>query len=426
MITNTDKRAMVNQNKTQIANKINSFYISFIFIIFCVFWLLIVLKLGVFDSSTTQKEGVLSFTFNWWENSKINTHLFLGNYQKDELLNGTVYTTYTYPYYFVNYILLSPIHHLFNISYEKAQNILPFINVAFFLYVLFKIKKVEIKDSLSAKNIFKTAWLFLIVGILITNSLPWVSMLRYNQDNFHMFIAIVFCILSVYCINEQQQLRKDRAFLIAGIIIGCLTPIYFPAWLLCYIYAEDELKVRKKMATNVLLVICVHIFNYTLPLLAASSLNLKSSASGYLYRSGLDGSNQYFDTILTALYRPFSEQHTTSSSILIFSVIAMGFLLKNHKKTIFKQFTFLLIPFFTVLILFPQFSSIHMYFIEFLIVIPSVFMLVYWLFTSNSISNISPKKYTLMLLFFCFLIMTQLIEIARSFELLTALKSKFI
>lgn len=404
-------------------NTIKPFYTIIFFILICAFWLIIVMILGVYDSSITPKNGVLSYTFNWWENTNFYNHLCLGNYLENEISKGTIYTTYTYPFYFVNYILLAPFHYLFGVSYKKLQNILPYINVLFFVYIIYRLKKKEIKELILSKNRYYQIWIFFILGILITNCLPWISMLRNNQENFHMLIAVLFCYLSIICIQPNDIVKKDRKFLVIGLIISCITPIYFPAWLLCYIYLETELKVRKKMMVNILIVILSHSINYILPLAASKYLGLRSSASGYLYRSGLDGSNKYFDSILSVFYSPKSEQHTTSTILLIISVFILGKKLKNNSKFYFNQLIFLSIPVLITVLLFPQFSSIHMYFIEFLIVVPCVFMICYWLIDSKLISQLKSKNYTLSIIFFSFIIMSQLIEIARYFKLLNFLKN---
>ncbi len=403
-------------------NNIKSIYtIIFLFLI-CAFWLLIVLTLGVYHSSITPRNGVLSYTFNWWESTTFDQHLFLGNYIQNEASKGTIYTTYTYPFYFINYILLAPLHYFFHISYEKLQNSLPYLNVLLFVVIIYRLKKGDIRELIQSKNLYYQTWVFLIFGIVITNALPWVSMLRHNQENLHMPIALLFCILSLSILKREEDKKRDKKFLGIGSIIACISPIYFPAWILCYIYSETALKLRKKIILNVFIVVLVNIINYILPLIAANSLHLKSSASGYLYRSGLDGSTEYFKSILSVIYNPSSEQHTTSTILLIFSAIFIGRKLEENSKIYFKQLIFCFIPFCTTVILFPQFSSIHMYLIEFLLVIPPIFLIVYWLLNSELIKKIEPHKYTKALLFFTLLIMSQLLEVAKYFKLSHFLK----
>ena len=405
-----------------IKQKIQSLYPLLFFMLCCIFWCVIVMSLGVFQSSITAKNGVLPFTFNWWESTSFKNHLLLGNYVKDETVYGTVYTTYTYPFYLLNYAILAPLHHIFHISYEKAQNILPFLNVLFFSIVIYRIKRIEIKLLVKSSNVYFLFSVFLITGLLLTNSLPWSSMLRNNLENFHMFVAILFCILSLVCINAYETQKKDRLFLIIGLLISFITPIYFPAWILCYIYVQDVLKFRKKMLITISFVVLSNIVNFILPILAANSLNLRSSASGFLFRSGLDGSDFYFDSILSVIYSPKSSQQTLSTLLLIISTIILGRLLGNNSKAFFKQLLFLFIPFFTTLILFPQFSSIHMYFIELLIVIPCIFMLCYWVLNFELISRLKTSQYSMAIIFFSFLIMSQLLQVARNFCLLEFLK----
>ncbi|GEM_PF-4337310 len=397
--------------------KKKSFAIFFFFLFTGLFWLLIIQYLGIYKNTITPRNGVLSYTFNWWESTTISKHLFLGNYIQDESSKGTIYTTYTYPFYFINYFLLVPFHFIFNTSYEKLQNLLPYFNVLLFFLVIYQLKKQEIKELYHSKNSYYKFWIFLVFGVLITNALPWVSMLRHNQENLHMPVALLFCVLSLTILKKDMDKVRDNKFLFIGSIIACISPIYFPAWVLCYIYSETELKLRKAMVVNVIFIIFIHFINYIVPLLAAKSLNLKSSASGYLYRSGLDGSTDYFNSILSVIYNPSSEQHTTSTIILIVSSIFIGRKLGENSKMYFKQLIFTFIPFCTTVFLFPQFSSIHMYLIEFLLVIPPLFLICYWLLNSKLVKEMDPQKYTNMMLFFLLLIMSQLLEIAKYFKL---------
>lgn len=399
-----------------------SVFSTLFFITCCFIWISIILPLGVFESSITPKNGVLPFTFNWWESTSFQNHLCLGNYLDNEVEIGTVYTTYTYPFYFVNYIILAPIHHFFGFKYETAQNILPFLNVLLFALVLYQLRKNEIQLLIQSKNAYFLFFVFLLVGLLISNALPWISMLKNNLENFHLFIALLFCVLSIVCIKPFETLKKDKLFLIIGLLISMLTPIYFPAWLLCYIYSEEALKLRKGMLINVLIVVFSNAINYLLPLLSANSLQLKSSASGFLFRSGLNGSRLHFDSILSVIYDPHSSQEKVSTLLLLASTITLGKVLKSESKLFFKQCVFLLIPFLTTIIFFPQFSSIHMYFIELLLVIPCVFMLCYWLLNFDLVSKLKPKQYSLLIVFFALIIMSQLLEIAAHFALSDDLK----
>ena len=398
-------------------NKINSFSLFFFITLTFIFWILILHYLGVYEIAIIPRSGVLSYTFNWWESTSIDKHLFLGNYLPNETYNGTVYTTYTYPFYFINYTLLAPFRYLFHMSYEKSQNLLPYFNVLFFIFIIYRLKRKEIQEIIQSKNLYYLTWIFLIFGIIITNALPWTSMLRHNQENLHMPIALLFCILSLTIIKREKNEERDRKFLIIGSIIASISPIYFPAWILCYIYTETDLKVRKKMIINAFLVFTINFINYIIPLIAANSLRLKSSASGYLYRSGLDGSSDYFNSILSVIYNPHSEQHTSSTIILIISAIYIGRKQKEDAKIYFKQLIFTLIPFASIVILFPQFSSIHMYLIEFLLVVPPIFLITYKLINFEFLKNIQPKEYATYILFFTFIIMSQLLEIAKYFKL---------
>ncbi len=378
-------------------------------------WFVFILKIGVFNEMFKPRSGVFPTTFSWWEMHTWKEHLFLGVFYPSDINEGRVYTTHTYPYLVTNYLVLFSIHRISKINYEIAQNFLVCLQVMLFVILIYRLRSKEISSLISA-NWIKLIWLFLIIGLIITNSLPWISFLRYNTDNFHFFVSLVFCYLSV--IHHSTDFKyKDRRFLLSGLIISCISIIYIIPWALCYLFSEKKLILRKQMILNSIFVSISTIINYTLPIMAQNYLRLKDTSSDFFYRSGLDGSSVYLKSTFSPYFSSISEQHIGNCLTLLFAIGVLIYVFKSQRIKILNQVIFNFIPFFFIYIMLPQFCTIHAYLVEFLFVIPCIFLLVYWLLSVKFNELFTPKKFVYSFLFVIFILMGQLMEVAKTFKL---------
>lgn len=396
---------------------LNKKKIKFLFFIAVsvLFWLSVILFLGVYSSIDIPRNGVLPNTFNWWNHNTVSIHLFLGMYEPNHIDKGLVYTTYTIPFNLIMYSFVGFTSFLSNRSFEISQNVLPFINVFAFVFFLLRWNFEKFKSYFEKTNLFDSILSFLLIGLIVTNALPWVSLLRYNAENPHMFASVIFCYLSLSIYNPITEKTKDKRFLTGGVLLSILNPYYIIAWCLCYLIQEENFKIRRVFFKNVLWVTLSFVFNYFLPISFAKLNGFGSSASGFLFRSGLDGNDTYFKSNLGAIFNPISEQHLVNDIILLLFVIVIGYLIKDRKRYL-KQFSFLMIPMLTIFILFPQFTSIHMYMVEFLFVIPCIYMIFTHFFEIKSIFTKNTTAFVYTCVLFSFLIFGQLIDIARAFQ----------
>jgi hypothetical protein len=377
-------------------------------------WFALILEIGVFNETIKSRSGVFPTTFTWWEMNSWKEHLFLGVFESSDINEGRVYTTYTYPFLLANYMVLYPLHKFSGINYEILQNMLVYFQVSLFIILIYRLRRKEISSLFSANSI-KLIWLFLTIGLIITNSLPWISFLRYNTDNFHFFVSLIFCYLSV--IHHTEDIKyKDKRFLLAGLLISCISIIYIIPWMLCYLFSEHRLTLRKQIILNFIFVSFSAIINYTLPIIAQKHLMLKDTSSGFFYRSGLDGSSVYLKSTFSPYFSSISEQHIGNCITLLFALGVMIYFLKSQRIKILNQVMFNFIPFIFIYIMLPQFCTIHAYLVEFLFVTPCVFLLVYWLLSIKFDALFTPKKFVLSFLFVIFILMGQLMEIAKTFE----------
>ncbi|MFM7767842.1 MAG: hypothetical protein ACKO9S_08305 [Bacteroidota bacterium] len=378
-------------------------------------WFAVVIKLGVGGATTHERPGIFPATFNWWEETAWDQHLFLGQYKSSNVSQGFAYTSNTYPILLTNYIILYPFHHLFDIRYELLQNGLVYLHVLLLLGLIIWLRKKEISELISP-NLFGLCWLFLVLGLVLSNALPWISFLRYNADNFHFFVSIVFCFLSVNVETSDSDLR-DRRFLLGGLVLACISVIYIIPWALCYIFSEEKLVIRTRVLKNMFLVLVIAGVNYFLPILAQEHLGLVNVSSGFLYRSGLDGHSIYLKSTFSPYFSAIAEQHIGNCISLMCGVFILIAVMKVQRNMMLKQLLFNLIPFAFVYIVFPQMCTIHPYLSEFLFVTPCIFLIAYWLTSLKVKTDFSPSKFVYAVLFLGFLIVGQLMEIAKIFVL---------
>ena len=378
-------------------------------------WLGVVIKLGVGGATTHERPGIFPTTFNWWEETAWDQHLFLGQYEYSNISQGFVYTTNTYPILLTNYILLSPFHHLFDLKYELLQNGLVYLHVLLFLGLILWLRKKEVSELISP-NLFGLGWLFLVIGLVLANALPWISFLRYNADNFHFFVSMVFCYLSVN-VETKNSAVKDRRFLLGGLVLACISVIYIIPWILCYVFAEEKLAIRRAFFKNILIVLAVSGVNYLLPVMAQQHLGLVNVSSSFLFRSGLDGHSIYLKSTFAPYFSAISEQHMGNCISLMCGVFILIAAMKSKRSVMLKQLLFNLVPFSFVYIALPQWCTIHPYLSEFLFVTPCVFLINYWLLSLKINSDFSPVRFVYMVVFLSFLIMGQLMEIAKTYVL---------
>ena len=382
-------------------------------ILMVIFWLMVIFKLGVLSASFVPRSGFFPLTFNWWNSTSISTHCFMGIQKLENINNNEVYNSFTYQVLFFNYFLLSIFNILRGVSFDVSQNFIVYFYVFLFMSVVFYLNKSETFKILSKINVFKFFWLFLIVGILVTNALPWVSFLRFNAANVFFITSIIFCIQAFYS-NLENIILKDKIYFTIGFILGSISIVNIIPWILCYVVSEKKLNLRKNLKINILIVFIYSLITFCLPIIIQKYAGFRSVSSSFLFRSGLDGSSKYLSSSFAPILNPISEQHFGNSIFIFGCIFILNRLSKEKRKERYNQLYISLIPFLFTLILFPQSLIIHMYLYEFLIVIPLIFNLIITIL-SFDLNFMSPKRYVFISLLISFVIMGQLLDISKAF-----------
>jgi hypothetical protein len=379
-------------------------------------WTAVLLKLGVWSVTVQSHEGVLPRTFNGWSAFPISRHLFLAQYDPDDFERLRTYTSYTYPFIFSNYILLAPLHFLLGLPYGLAQNYLAYFYVLCLTLLLFLLTKKGLGEIIQTDRWFLWIVVFVSIGITVTDPLPWLCTLRYNPDDFHIVSIACFCYLSTWVFRAEVP---KTPLLVIGIFLALWSPMYIPAWILAGIFFNRALVIERRWLFQVAGVSVLALLTLEIPALLSRWFGLTPASSGFLFRSGLDGSTAYLTSIYQAVFRPVQERHWPAAfyvviAVLLGLVIHFRFQDRERRHYPLQQAAFLLIPYSTTAILFPQFTSIHPYFTDQLLAIPACFLFSFWFLQKEFWSRLTGKTYVAWLIASGLIVMTNLLTVAQN------------
>jgi hypothetical protein len=151
--------------------------------------------------------------------------------------------------------------------------------------------------------------------------------------------------------------------------------------------------------------------------LVARLAGVVPAGSGFLFRSGLDGSRLYMTSIFQAVYSPSDPRHwPTAWYFFLTALLAVCFhYFFRHKKKYrpLQQALFLLIPFCTVVIFLPQLTSIHPYLTDLFIFVPANFLMSFWFLQKAFWERLTGKRYVGWLLLASLILMTNLLTVSQ-------------
>jgi hypothetical protein len=377
-------------------------------------WLVIILKLGVAGATRKPVDSILSYTFNSWSELPVNRHYFLAQYDSTDFSQGKAYTSSTYPLLFSMFVLVAPFHFFWKLPYNVAHNFIAYFYViCLSLLLVFKVKN-ELLEMLDTKSLLLAVFAFLAIGIVVTNPLPWVSLLVYGRDSLPVLAAAAFCYLSTWVFYDHIP---GKPLLIIGIFLALWAPIYIPAWILAGIFFQRTLIPERKWIILAVAVAALAWFNLKLPLYVCNWAGLISTGSGFPYRSGLDGSTTYFSSIQQAVFQPIEARYwSTAFYVILTIVLGIGFhvLFRQRERHPLQQAFFLIIPYATMAIILPQATSIHPYFTDLMLFIPATFLIAFWFLQREFWQKLKGKTYVAWLLLASLILMTNLLTIAQN------------
>ena len=388
--------------------------IIIVLILMSAMWLSLLLKLGIAHATVTPQEGHLSLTFEGWATNPVSSHLFLAQTKHDDFANGRVYISGTYPFVFANFLLLAPFHFLFGLPYNIAHNFLPYYYVFGLVLLLVLATWRQLSAIFKKKRFLLWFLVFISIGISITDPLPWTSSFNAARDNPHILAAGLFCYLSTWVFYGQIP---KTPLLVVGILLAVFMTMYIPAWILAGLFFQPTLSIDRKWMRQVLAVCALAVANVALPAVVCRFAGVTPTGSGFLYRSGLDGSTEYMTSIFQAVYSPNDLRHwPTSAYVLLCALLAICFHFffnERNRSHPLRQTVFLLLPYATVAILLPQLTSIHPYTTDLFLIVPATFLMSFWFLQKRFWNRLTGNTYVVWLLVASFILMTNLLTVAQ-------------
>jgi hypothetical protein len=377
-------------------------------------WLAVLLRLGIWRATATPEEGHLSRTFDGWATNPPSRHLFLAQIHPDDFEKGRPYTSVTYPFIFSNFVLLAPFHFLLHQPYSLAHNFLPYFYVACLTVLLILSTRRQLRAISRQNRLLLWGVVFVSIGIVISDPMPWSSMFNGARDNSHVLVAGAFCYLSTWVFYDRIP---KTPLLVVGIFLALWVPMYLPAWILASLFFRRSLRLDRRWFLEVVGVCALGAVNAALPVVVSRWAGMTPNGSGLFFRSGLDGSQQYMTSIFQAVYSPVNPRHWSTGFYVVATILLAGFFhyyFKNrrHYRPVQQAF-FLLIPYATVAIFLPQLTSIHAYLTDLLLLIPATFMMAFWFLQKPFWDRFTGKTYVIWLLVAGAILMTNLLNIAR-------------
>ncbi|HYW73412.1 MAG TPA: hypothetical protein VE961_20485, partial [Pyrinomonadaceae bacterium] len=330
-----------------------------------------VLLTGLWHFTVTPEQGHLSHSFDGWSQYPVSRHLFLLEFEPGDFGQGKVYVSGTYIFVLANFGLVAPFHFLLGLPYSVAHNFIPY----FYVFCLLLLLALTIRRQLGAIADKRSALLWLLVflslGITITDPMPWISSFYANRDNPFILTAGLFCYLSTWVFYDEAPKTE---LLVVGILLALWSPMFLPAWILCGLFFHGSLALERKWLWQVAGVSLLGLIGIALPVLVARLAGLSTTGSGFLFRSGLDGSWVYMTSIWQAIFWPHDARPWPTGSFCLLgavSAIFFHYFFKGRSRyRPLRQALFLLIPYATVAIFLPQLTSIHPYLTDVLLLVP--------------------------------------------------------
>lgn len=312
----------------------------------------------------------LDATLAAWAGSPVSQHWFMFFLSPEDVAKGVPYANMPYLFTF------------FYAGYHVSINALtlgrwPFATTYFMTMVALAAGSwFAIRPMLAAASLGSAiASLIAVSGILVSS--PYVTgfLLQANHDTIFAFNAIAATVLalSVWRDDGREGFGLWLAVLYCAIsgLPGLITLS------VCFL-GRDRLTLSAFAWTALF---GLSVANLVLPHIVATIVFQQTSASGLLFRTGLDGSTEYFTGHWQAFLSPYAdlrslERELSIKLVVAATLIAVAWL--HFRLDLRREFVALgasLIPYTAHWIIFPQAVSIHPYLYDLLFLIPFDLML---------------------------------------------------
>ena len=316
-------------------------------------------------------------TFEIWDRLPFSAHGFLTFDARGQLFETKrAYVGYSQLFPFVHYLAFKIFRAFSGISYARGIRLTPFLyGIVFsFLFPLFSLMWTSAKQRKSFRVV-----LILVTAMVIFICIPdmWIALGWRDADNeypltalFH--IGIVSLLWGCWRIPVRWIILWSLLYACMAPIGACLSAVVI---VLCAFAGNRELK---NLAVPAILFVLFGMGSYFSPVLVGKLTGFSASGSPWIWRSGLDGSDQYFKHIFQAVFKPQMQFELRPYGMfwIAWGLLAMLFWsTKRYMDNLGIGFTAVcaLTGFYFInAILFPQSASIHPYLYDIMFIMPVV------------------------------------------------------
>jgi hypothetical protein len=369
--------------------------------------------------------NTLPTTFRLWEARPWREHFFLAFLTPADVAQGRAYIHYAQPWLLVLYAFLLPLRWV-GIPYERSQVAVcvPYAAVILVLVAthLRSIGGLGLRPAGSRQQL-RLVVIALAIGGLLTLPSFWIPFFRFNPEQYFFVPALAFCHLAA---ADYRGMIRGRSTYLALLAIALFAPLFTPfavlSWLILWEVrplGADRSAVSRRRMQWLGSIALIGVATFLLPGLVAHMTPFSGGGSDFRFRSGLDGSQEYFTSMIQAVWTP---SYPPGRAWYLFqwpatAIAAIGATAVTSTRVAAKMLRQLFIswiPFLWAVIIFPQAVSIHPYFFDFHLTVGAAFCLAFWIQLPELQDWVSrPAVRLAILMAFAALLMTNLIDLAR-------------
>lgn len=367
---------------------------------------------------------ILQTTFDVWEHRALSDHYFLSFMDPESVSQGRAYIHYSQPWLLLLYAVLQPLRWL-GLPYERSQVALclPHFAIIVVLVVahLDRIGGLGLRPP-KALQVFRSTAIAIALGGLLTLPSFWIPFFRFNPEQYYFVPALAFCHLAA--VDYHGAVHRWGSY-VALLAIALFAPMFTPfaivSWLVLWEMpapAQPAVVSRGRIRRLVWIAL-VGVASFLLPGLVAHLTPFSGVGSGWRFRTGLDGSQQYFTSMVQAVLAPADPigraWHLFQWPLAALGAIAVAAVAsRTVAARMLRQLFICWIPFLWAVIVFPQLVSVHPYFFDFHLGLGAAFCLAFWSQRPELEGWLRhPAVRLAVLMGFVALLMTNLIDLAR-------------
>lgn len=314
--------------------------------------------------------------FDFWEANPLSRHWFLGFDTSARHIDPTdkAYTHIAQPWLIGSYLFLKPFTW-FGIPFRRSQAWLCLPQFAAIVaLVLFHLRHVGSVGlaPFDPRQLIRLAATGLAVAVLFTLPAFWVPFFRFNPESYFFLPALAFCHLAAVDRNGAPGTVHALATLVP---LALFAPLFAPfaalSWIVLWeVPAADapSLPSRRRMGWIVTIGV-LGVIVFLLPEICARVAAIPRVGSGFSFRSGLNGSQQHFTSMVQAVVapsygqgRPWQILHWPVVAVLCVALCAMD--RSGVAGRMSRQLFISCVPYMWMVIVFPQMTSIHPYLLD--------------------------------------------------------------